>query len=174
MMRDEMERIGHERATAEGPRQELERHPSRLVLRCNALEVATGLVRVGPYARRRRRMFLDFMNGIVARYPDTELHVILDNLNTHKPKHGRWLVRHPHVHFHYPPTHASWLNQVECWFSLLWRQALRGLNATSPRDVRKAIDAFTAAGNTHPHPFEWTKTAVHPGGFRLRYADLRN
>ncbi|MDP2950350.1 MAG: IS630 family transposase [Chloroflexota bacterium] len=78
-----------------------------------ALEVATGLVRVGHYQRRRRREFLDFMNGVVTLHPDTELHVVLDNLNTHKPKHDRWLARHPNVHLHYTPTHASWLNQVE-------------------------------------------------------------
>lgn len=139
-----------------------------------ALEVATGLVRVGHYPRRRRREFLDFMNRLVAHYPDRELHVILDNLNIHKPKHDPWLARHPNVHFHYTPTHASWLNQVECWFSILWRQALRGLSATSPRDVRKAIDAFIEAYSKDAHPFEWTKHVVHPGQLKHRYADLCN
>lgn len=139
-----------------------------------ALEVATGLVRVGHYPRRRRREFLDFMNTIVAHYPDKELHVVLDNLNTHKPKHDRWLVRHPNVHFHYTPTHASWLNQVECWFSILWRQALRGLSATCPREVRNAIDAFAEAYPKNAHPFEWTKHVVHPGHLKQRYTDLCN
>ena len=139
-----------------------------------ALEVATGMVQVGHYPRRRRREFLDFMNCIVARYPDTELHVILDNLNTHKPKNDRWLARHPNVHFHYTPTHASWLNQIEIWFSILWRQALRGLNAISPRDVRKAIDAFTKAYCKDAHPFEWTKDIVHSGQLKRKYADLYN
>lgn len=101
-----------------------------------ALEVHTGMVRVGHYRRRRRREFLDFMNRTVAQFPDTELHVILDNLNTHKPKHDRWLTRHPNVHFHYTPTRASWLNQIEVWFSILTRSALRGLSATSPRQLR--------------------------------------
>jgi transposase len=139
-----------------------------------ALEVATGLVKVGHYPRRRRREFLDFMNSIVVQYPATELHVVLDNLNTHKPKHDKWLARHPDIHFHYTPTHASWLNQVECWFSILWRQALRGLNATSPRDVRKAIDAFTQSYCKDAHPFEWTKDVVYPGQLKHKYADLCN
>ena len=73
--------------------------------------------------------------------------MLLDNLNTHKPKNDRWLARHPHVQFHYTPTHASWLNQIECWFSILTRAALKGLSATSPRDVIRAIDAFTQAYN---------------------------
>src|SRR5271165_3686588 len=66
-----------------------------------ALEVTTGLVKAGHYRRRRRVQFLDFMNGIVAAYPERNihviLHVILDNLNTHKPKHDRWRERHQNV-----------------------------------------------------------------------------
>ena len=139
-----------------------------------ALEVATGLVRVGHYGRRRRREFLNFMNSIVAHYPDTELHVVLDNLRTHKPKRDRWLARHRRVHFHYTPTHASWINQVECWFSILWRGALRGLSSTSIRKVRRAIDAFTKAYDENAAPFEWTKQVVHPGRLKPYYADLCN
>ena len=139
-----------------------------------ALEVATGMVRIGHYRRRRRREFLDFMNQVVSQYPDQELHVILDNLKTHKPKHDRWLVKHPLVHFHYTPTHASWLNQIECWFSILWRQALRGLNVTSYQDLRKAIDAFVAAYSQNAHPFEWTKHIVHSGQLKYKYSDLCN
>ena len=127
---------------------------------------------MGHYRRRRRREFLDFMNRVVDQHPETELHVILDNLNTHKPKHDRWLARHPSVYFHYTPTHASWLNQVEVWFSILTQAVLRGLSATAPHQVRQAIDRFTDARNEHLVPFEWTKSVVHPGGLKQRYADL--
>jgi transposase len=137
-----------------------------------ALEIHSGLVRIGHYRRKRRREFLDFMNGVVATYPDRELHVVLDNLTTHKPKHDRWLARHPTVHFHYTPTHASWLNQIEVWFSILTRAVLLHLSSTSPREVCAAIDRFTEARNKHPVPFEWTKAIVHPGQFTHRYADL--
>jgi len=137
-----------------------------------ALEVATGMVKVGHYRRRRRREFLDFMNQVVAQYPEKELHVILDNLSTHKPKHDRWLVQHPTVHFHYTPTHASWMNQVEVWFSILWRQALRGLSVTSLRKLRKAIDDFIDAYSQTTHPFEWTKQVVHPSNLKHTYSQL--
>jgi len=137
-----------------------------------ALEIATGMVKVGHYRRRRRREFLDFMNQVVAQYPDKELHVILDNLKTHKPKHDRWLAKHPRIHFHYTPTHASWLNQVEIWFSILWRQALRGLSVTSFRRLRKAIDGFIEAYTQTAHPFEWTKHVVHPGNLKHTYSQL--
>src|SRR3954468_15382173 len=65
-----------------------------------ALEVTTGQVKTAHYPRRRRREFLDFMNELVAGHPERQIHVVLDNLNTHKPKQDRWLKRHPSVHFH--------------------------------------------------------------------------
>lgn len=80
-----------------------------------ALEVLTGMVVGGHAHRRRRRDFLAFMNEVASAHPAQELHVILDNPNTHKPKHDRWLARRKNVHFHFTPTHANWLNQIECW-----------------------------------------------------------
>jgi transposase len=103
------------------------------------------------------------MNGLVAAYPDLDLHVIVDNLNTHKPKHDRWRTRHPNVHFHYTPTHASWLNQIECWFSILSRQALQGASFTSVVQLRQAIDHFVASYNETATPFEWTKHVFKSG-----------
>jgi transposase len=113
--------------------------------------------------RRRRREFLDFMNAVIAHYPNREIHVILDNLNTHEPKHDRWLHRHPMVHFHSTPTHASWLNLVECWFSILSRAALRGASFTEVQHLRAAIDDFVTVYNPTAAPFEWHKRTVHPG-----------
>jgi hypothetical protein len=72
-----------------------------------AFEVATGKVTTAHKTRRRRIEFLDFMNDIVADHAGKDIHVVLDNLNTHKPKNDRWLKRHPHVHFHFTPTRAS-------------------------------------------------------------------
>ena len=137
-----------------------------------ALEVATGLVKAGHYQHRKRREFLDFMNDTVAAYPDKEIYVVLDNLNTHKPKHDRWLQRHKNIHFFYTPTHSSWLNQVEIWFSILWRQALRGVSFTSPAQVRKAIDEFVAVHNETAAPFEWKATEVHSSTLKDKYNDL--
>lgn len=138
-----------------------------------ALNVLTGAVRGRHTQRRRRREFLSFMNEVVADYPDQEIHVVLDNLNTHKPRHDRWLARHPLVHFHFTPTHASWLNQVETWFSILSRQALQRSSFRSPREVRDRIDAFIRAYNRDAHPFHWRAAhvrSVHPA---LSIADLR-
>jgi transposase len=137
-----------------------------------AFDIVTGQIQTGHYTRRRRREFLDFMNELVATYPDQQLHIILDNLNTHKPKQDRWLRSHPNVHLHFTPTYSSWLNQVECWFSILSRSALRGANFTSPQQLRDAIDRFVKVYNQEAAPFEWTKAIVHPSAPKRRYADL--
>lgn len=137
-----------------------------------ALDVLTGQVQTGHYPRRRRREFLDFMNDVLAAHPGKEVHVVLDNLNTHKPKRDRWLKAHPNVHLHFTPTYSSWLNQVECWFSILSRSALRGASFTSPRQLREGIDRFVKVYNQKATPFEWTKAVVHPSGPKRHYSDL--
>jgi transposase len=114
------------------------------------------------------------MNGVVADNPDREIHVVLDNLNTHKPKRDRWLARNKNVHFHYTPTYASWLNQIEIWFSILSRKALKGASFTSPQQIRNAIDRFIAAYDKEAAPFEWKKKEVHSVHPKKHYSDLCN
>jgi transposase len=58
-----------------------------------------------------------------------------------------WDIVKRHKNVHFIPTYSSWLNQVECWFSILSRQALRGASFTSPCQLRKAIDDFVAVYN---------------------------
>ena len=137
-----------------------------------ALEVATGLVTTGHYKRRRRIEFLDFMNKVVRQYPeDQEIHVILDNLSTHSKKGGAWLARHPNVHFHFTPTNASWLNQIEVWFSILTVRVLRNASFTSTKELRGAINCFTAAYCEDCSPFAWTKEKVHQATLKRCCAD---
>lgn len=137
-----------------------------------ALNIASGQIKAGHYKRRRRREFLDFMNTVIAQYPNKEIHVILDNLKTHKPKNDRWLARHKNVYFHYTPTHASWLNQVEIWFSILTRRALRGASFISVKQLRQAIDDFITSYNQQAPPFEWKKANVKSVRPKQYYADL--
>lgn len=86
---------------------------------------------------------------------------MLDNLNTHKPKRDPWLAPHPNVHFPFTPSYASWLNQVEIWFSILSAAAHKGASITSPHQLREAIDALVAAYNQNARPFQWTKSEVY-------------
>src|ERR687897_2523780 len=128
-----------------GQAHEYQRHGNSTLF--TALDVATGQIKARHTKRRRRVEFLAFMNQLVAAYPDQEIHVVLDNLKTHKPKRDRWLAQHKNVHLHFTPTHASWLNQVEIWFSILARSTLDGASFASVRQLRQAIDAFIEAYN---------------------------
>jgi transposase len=91
---------------------------------------------------------------------DLEIHVVLDNLSTHKaPPVHRWMLRNPRFHLHFTPTYASWLNLVERFFGLLTEQALkRGSHSSIPR-LRAAILAYIESHNEKSKPFKWTKTA---------------
>jgi len=137
-----------------------------------ALDIANGEVVARHYKRRRRIEFLDFMNGVLASHAGREVHVILDNLNTHKPKRDGWLARHRNVHFHFTPTHASWLNQIECWFSILGGRSLHGASFTGVAQLRNHIDAFIERYNQTARPFAWTKSEVHQKRLKPRFADL--
>ena len=71
----------------------------------------------------------------------------------------RWLRRHPNVPFPFTPTHASWLDQIEIWFSIMTRAVLNRLH--HPRQICQAIDAFIEVYNPEAAPFEWRKESVH-------------
>jgi transposase len=153
-----------------GQAHEYRRHGNSTLF--TALNVATGQIKAKHTQRRRRVDFLAFMNAVVADYPDQEIHVILDNLSTHKPKRDQWLARHQNVRFHFTPTHASWLNQVEIWFSILARSTLDGASFTSVAQLRAAIDAFVDAYNATATPFQWRHATVHPKSLASRITDL--
>lgn len=139
-----------------------------------ALEVATGQIKTAITHKKRREDFLQFMDQVVAETaPEQELHVILDNYCTHK-KCDPWLAKHPHVHFHFTPTSASWLNQVEIWFGILSRKALRGLSTTSTTELRAALEAFIKAYTPKAKPFKWRKREVKGSQLRNTIVNLCN
>lgn len=125
-----------------------------------ALELATGKVTHALRNAHTAADFLTFMKKVVRRYPGRELHVILDNSSTHStPDVATWLAANPLVHFHYTPTSASWLNQVEGFFGILGKQSLSVTNFPSRRALCEHIAAFMDGWNRSPTPFEWTKPA---------------
>ena len=105
-------------------------------------------------ARHTARDFLAFLRRIDRVYPDAELHVVLDNVSSHKtPAVRAWLERHPRITFHFTPTSASWLNQVETWFGILSRQAIRRGSFGSVKELIAMINLFTATWNDGASPF---------------------
>jgi transposase len=139
-----------------------------------ALHVATGQVKAKRTKTKKRDDFLSFMEEVAAECPEqSELHVILDNYCTHK-RCDAWLEKHPRVHFHYTPTSASWLNQVEIWFGILTRKALRAASFNSVEELSAAIESFVAAYNPTAKPFKWRKREVRGSQLRNTIVNLCN
>ena len=139
-----------------------------------ALEVATGIIRGKTTQTKKRVDFQAFMSELVAEQPaDREIHVILDNLSTHKGNDA-WLAAHPNVTFHFTPTSASWLNQVEIWFGIFSRKALAGASFASLAQLVQAIRDFTQAYNRNAAPFVWRKREVRGSQLRYTIVNLRN
>lgn len=133
-------------------------HRGRVVAACGATRTAVDLVQ--------------FMETLAAQYPTGPVHVIWDCLNIHfDGAEQRWTAfneRHGHRFvFHYTPKHASWVNQVELFFSILQRQCLRAASFGSVEELRTAVLEFIAAWNRErAHPFRWTFT-----GYPLQTGD---
>lgn len=127
-----------------------------------ALNVAEGTVIGKCQPRHRHQEFLKFLRLIEWQTPkEKEIHMILDNYSTHKhPEVKEWLDKHPRYHLHFTPTSASWMNQVETWFSLLTRRQIRRGVFKSVKELVEAIERYIEAHNQNPRPFIWTKTAA--------------
>jgi transposase len=125
-----------------------------------ALNVESGEVAHACTDSHTSADFLAFMKLVARRHRNVELHVILDNSSTHStPEVKAWLAKHPRIHFHYTPTSASWLNQVEGFFGILSKQSLSLTNFPSKKALRDHIEMYIASWNEHPTPFIWTKPA---------------
>ena len=125
-----------------------------------ALEIATGHVTGAVKPRHRRQEFLAFLRQVARAYPDRELHLVMDNYAAHKtPEIKDWLAANPRVVVHLTPTHASWMNLVEVWFSVIERQAIHRGTYTSVQDLNAKIRTFIDGWNDRAHPFVWTKAA---------------
>ena len=140
-----------------------------------ALEVATGQVKTKITELKKRADFQSFLEGVIAEQSaDKDIHVILDNYSTHK-KNDDWLAKFEgRVHFHFTPTSASWLNQIEIVFSLLQRKALTGASFTSKDQLRDAVEAFIRRHNEHAKPFRWRKREVKGSQLRNTIVNLCN
>lgn len=137
-----------------------------------ALDVATGIIQSKTTATKKRPDFQSFMDDVIVDVPaDKDIHVILDNYGTHK-KNDAWLAKHPNVHFHFTPTSASWLNQVEIWFGILARKALKGASFVGTEQLVRAIKAFITSYNESAHPFVWRKREVRGAQLRNTIANL--
>jgi transposase len=139
---------------------EYKRHGTCALL--GAFDVQDGDVYGEVVPHRTADALVEFMYRLAARYPARDVYVVWDNLNIHyNGPSKRWVeFNREHgdrFHFVYTPLHASWVNQVEVWFSILERRVLKHGSFHSYRDLRRQVLGFIQHWNRHEsHPFNWT------------------
>ncbi len=123
-----------------------------------ALRVHSGEVAGMTAPTRNRWDFIAFLDQLEAEIPAAgRVVAVLDNLSTHKTTEVQdWLVEHPRWQLVFTPTHASWLNQVEIFFSILTRRLLRHGQFSDPDDLATQMLAFVEHYNLTAKPFAWT------------------
>jgi len=121
----------------------------------------------------RARMVLGCVADVAVQQTARECHTRPNTVIKWRDRFVR-LAAHPNVRFHYTPTSASWLNQVEIWFGILSRKALRGLSTTSTEELRTEIEAFIARYSQNAKPFKWRKREVKGAQLRNTIVNLCN
>ncbi len=141
-------------------RQEFEYKRNGTAMLFAGLDVHGGGVAAWVSDSSRSSNFVAFLGDLVAQTPPgLDLHCIVDNLSAHKSKEVAAFLaepEHAHVHLHYTPTHASWLNQVELFFSIMQRRLLRSGEFASVDELTERIIAFINDYNRKAKPFKWT------------------
>jgi transposase len=122
-----------------------------------ALEVHSGKVRGRRAPRHTSEAFVDFLDEALAGQRHRTVQVILDNLSVHKTAAVKtWAEAHLNVHFHFTPTCASWLNQVEIWLGLITRDCIRRGIFRSVPDLTHQILNYIRLYNRNAPPFHRT------------------
>jgi putative transposase len=139
---------------------EYKRNGTQCLFAC--LNVQEGDVLAMPSKTRNRFDLIRFLDHLDAEIPvvaDQKIVAITDNLSTRGTEEvNEWLEAHPRWSFQFTPTHASWLNQVEIFFSILWRRLLKHGIFTSEQDLAEQMLAFVETYNQTAKPFKWTYT----------------
>lgn len=139
---------------------EYKRHGNQVLLA--AYNIKTGGVFGQVVPQRTSKRLVSFMNAVARRYPNRDIYIVWDNLNTHydgpEKRWSRFNDKHAgRFHFFYTPIHASWMNQVEIWFSILHRRVLKLGDFASPQEQKSCVEGFITHWNrTERHPFRWT------------------
>jgi transposase len=126
-----------------------------------ALDVKAGTIIGKCMPRHRAAEFRRFLDMVEKNVPaNLDVHVVMDNASTHKTKLIRnWFAKRPHWHYHFTPTSASWINQIERFFGLLTDDQIRRGAHRSVRELEADIAAYIDTRNADPKPFRWVKSA---------------
>ena len=115
-----------------------------------AFNIRNGHVLLWVTPDRTTPMVLSFLDHIVRFYRRGPLVIITDNISTRTgDAAAEWLRKHSRVRFVFTPKHGSWLNQVEIWFGILTRSALRHRSFASVAELGSAIAQMSDVGRVN-------------------------
>jgi transposase len=101
--------------------------------------------------------FVQLLDLIDLCYPTGRGHIVCDNLSAHLTDEVlEWFEEHPRWTQHFTPKHASWLNQIECAFSILHERVLKRGSFTSLQDLQEKLYAYMLWHNETAQPFKWS------------------
>jgi len=125
-----------------------------------ALSVHQGEICAKTVQKNDSDAFLSFLKSVYRKYPRKELHIILDNLSTHKTKKVlEWVEKRRRITLHFTPTYASWLNQIEIWFNILSKDVLKdGIWHSKQQLVDQLMTYIEYYNKERAKPFRWTYT----------------
>ena len=129
------------------------------------IDLLSGKIHALVRDRHRSREFIEFLKLLDAAYPaHTAIKLILDNHSAHISKETRaWIAQQPahRFEFTFTPTHGSWLNLIEGFFSKLARSVLRHIRVASRQELKDrlmaAMDYFNGDPVVQPGPTGSTK-----------------
>jgi transposase len=126
-----------------------------------AIEIRTGKVITCLSATHATADFLRLLKKVVAAYKGQKIHVVLDNSSVHlSGDTNEWLAQQKgRVIFHFTPTGASWMNQIEIWNGIITRKLIRRGTHASVKALNRDIELFVEQWNSTCAPIKWTATA---------------
>ena len=129
-----------------------------------ALDVRTGKVFASTPATTGIAPFMDLIGQVMSTGPylsAPRVFVIVDNGSDHRGKAAirRLAAAHPNAIMIHTPVHASWLNQIEIFFSIIQKKVISPNDFASLSDLSSTLLAFTDRYNQTARPFNWNYTA---------------
>jgi transposase len=128
-----------------------------------ALRVDDGKALTFTSRSRNSKGYIKLLRKIERAIPKGIIHVIADNLKTHKSAMLReWLEEHPRIEHSFVPKGAAWLNLIEAWWRIFRRQALAGVDFADSYEIDQATRVATRQLNRKARPWVWGRAPKPP------------
>ena len=123
------------------------------------INLITGHVHACIAATHKSSDFIEWLQTVDSFYPkELKIVILLENLSSHISQETReWLdEKQGRFEFVFTPKHASWLNEIESFFSSMARSVLRGIRVKNIKEMTSRLLQYISINNNNPTVYEWT------------------